>query len=193
MDCGTEPRRQTANFIITSSIGEMSVPPQTVRSSQGVSAIAVLWPSATFLSSPLPGEGDQRGPGVRFCGRTTNASSAQGGRFLGEDGSRSAVLIVLPAAAHASRSSLDRLAHEHGLKEELDGGWAVRPLDIVRDGGRTMLCSRTSAISSRWNGCSARLWRSGASWASPSASLWLWAKCISAVLSIRTSSRPTFW
>jgi serine/threonine protein kinase len=58
---------------------------------------------------------------------------------LGEDGSRSAVLVVLPAAAHPSPSSLDRLAHEHGLKEELDGAWAVRPLEIVRDGGRTML------------------------------------------------------
>ena len=37
------------------------------------------------------------------------------------------------------RSSLDRLAHEYGLKDELDEAWAVRPLELVREGGRTML------------------------------------------------------
>ena len=44
-----------------------------------------------------------------------------------------------PVAAHPSPSTLDRLAHEHGLKEELDRDWAMRPLEIVRDAGRTML------------------------------------------------------
>src|SRR5262249_43893773 len=58
---------------------------------------------------------------------------------LDDDGERRAVLIVLPAAEHPSRSSLDRLSHEHDLKNELDGAWAVRPLDLVRDAGRTML------------------------------------------------------
>jgi serine/threonine protein kinase len=58
---------------------------------------------------------------------------------LGDDGSRSAVLVVLPAGEHPSASSLDRLAHEYGLKDELDGAWAVRPLDLVREGGRTVL------------------------------------------------------
>ncbi len=58
---------------------------------------------------------------------------------LGDDGKPSAVLVVLPAAANPSPSSLDRLAHEYGLKDELDGAWAVRPLEVVRDGGRTML------------------------------------------------------
>src|SRR5215472_8899289 len=57
----------------------------------------------------------------------------------GHDGNRSAVLVVLPAAAHPSRSSLDRLAHEFALKDELDAAWAVRPLDLVRDASRTML------------------------------------------------------
>jgi hypothetical protein len=46
---------------------------------------------------------------------------------LGDDGNRSAVLVVLPAAEYPSRSSLDRLTHEYGLKDELDGAWAVRP------------------------------------------------------------------
>src|SRR5262249_13801650 len=40
---------------------------------------------------------------------------------------------------HPSRSSLDRLTHEYALKDELDGAWAARPLDFVRDAGRTML------------------------------------------------------
>ena len=56
-----------------------------------------------------------------------------------DDGNPSAVLIVLPATDQPSRSSLDRLTHEYELKDELDGAWAVRPLDLVRDAGRTML------------------------------------------------------
>jgi serine/threonine protein kinase len=58
---------------------------------------------------------------------------------VGGDGDRSAVLVVLPAAEHPSPSSLDRLTHEFGLKDELDEAWAVRPLELVRDGGRAML------------------------------------------------------
>jgi PAS domain S-box-containing protein len=58
---------------------------------------------------------------------------------LGADGDRSVVLVVLPAAEHPAPASLDRLAHEFGLKDELDGAWAVRPLELVRERGRTML------------------------------------------------------
>ena len=57
----------------------------------------------------------------------------------GDDGSQSAVLIVLPATDQPSRSSLDRLTREYELKDQLDGTWAVRPLDLVPDAGRTML------------------------------------------------------
>src|SRR5215831_11453579 len=57
----------------------------------------------------------------------------------GDDGSQSAVLIVRPATDQPSRSSLDRLTHEYELKDQLDGAWAARPLDLVRDAGRTML------------------------------------------------------
>ena len=52
---------------------------------------------------------------------------------------RTAVLAVVPLAEHPSRACLDRLAHEFSLREELDAGWAVRPLKLVRDNGRTML------------------------------------------------------
>src|SRR6516164_4217058 len=56
-----------------------------------------------------------------------------------DDNGKRAVLIVLPSADHPSRSSLDHLIHEYELKDELDEAWAVRPLDLVRDAGRTML------------------------------------------------------
>src|SRR4030081_826522 len=55
------------------------------------------------------------------------------------DGYRTAVLAVLPAAEHPTPATLDRFAREYGLKDELGGAWAVRPLELVRDHGRTML------------------------------------------------------
>jgi serine/threonine protein kinase len=56
-----------------------------------------------------------------------------------DDGKQRAASIVVPASDHPSRSNLDRLAHEYELKDELDGAWAVRPLDLVRDAGQTVL------------------------------------------------------
>src|ERR1700730_13078580 len=55
------------------------------------------------------------------------------------DGDQAAVLVVLPAAAHPTAVTLDRLAREYGLKDELDGAWAVRPLELVRERGRIRL------------------------------------------------------
>jgi PAS domain S-box-containing protein len=54
------------------------------------------------------------------------------------DGRRSAVLAVLPAM-HAPSASLDRLAHEYALKDQLDSAWAARPLGLERDRGRPVL------------------------------------------------------
>jgi hypothetical protein len=59
--------------------------------------------------------------------------------YVEADGSRRAVLAVLPAAGQPAAATLDRLAHEYGLKDVLDGSWAARPLEFVRDRGRTML------------------------------------------------------
>src|SRR5277367_4795341 len=61
------------------------------------------------------------------------------GSRLGADGSRRTVLAVLVAPGQSPPSILDRLSHEYGLKDELDGAWAVRPLELVRERGRTML------------------------------------------------------
>src|SRR5467141_5062752 len=55
------------------------------------------------------------------------------------NGYRAAVLAVLPAAEHPTPATLDRLAREYGLKDELDGAWALRPLELLRERGRTML------------------------------------------------------
>jgi PAS domain S-box-containing protein len=55
------------------------------------------------------------------------------------DGSRDAVLVVLPAAEHPTPASLNRLTHEYGLRDHLDSAWAVRPLELVCERGQTML------------------------------------------------------
>src|SRR5258708_18288965 len=62
------------------------------------------------------------------------------------DGYRAAVLAVLPAAEHPTPATLDRLAHEYGLKDELDGAWAVRPLELVRENGRISLVLEATTI-----------------------------------------------
>jgi PAS domain S-box-containing protein len=60
------------------------------------------------------------------------------GRRAGEGCSHN-VLLVRPAGEHPLPAALDRLVHAFGLKDELDGAWAVRPLELVREGGRTLL------------------------------------------------------
>ena len=58
------------------------------------------------------------------------------------DGSRQAVLVVLPATEHPTPASLDRLAHEYALRDKLDPAWAVKPLALEREGGRGMAKAR---------------------------------------------------
>src|SRR5262245_39539152 len=58
---------------------------------------------------------------------------------LDDDGKRRAALFVVPATDHPSRSSLDHFSHEYELRNELDAAWAVRPLELVREAGRTVL------------------------------------------------------
>jgi len=49
------------------------------------------------------------------------------------------VLSISPAAEHSTPGSLDRLAHEFDLKDDLESAWAVRPLELLREAGRTLL------------------------------------------------------
>ena len=64
------------------------------------------------------------------------------GSRVGDDGNRSAVLVVLPAPEHPSRSIFDRLAHEYALKDELDATWAAQPLELTNghNQSRTLVC-----------------------------------------------------
>ena len=58
---------------------------------------------------------------------------------LDADGNRCTVLAVVPAAERPRPATLDRLAHEYGLREELDAAWAARPLWLGQERGRTTL------------------------------------------------------
>jgi serine/threonine protein kinase len=55
------------------------------------------------------------------------------------DGGWRAVLAVAPLAEHPAPSTLNRLAREYGLKDDLDEVWAARPLELVRARGRMIL------------------------------------------------------
>jgi PAS domain S-box-containing protein len=67
--------------------------------------------------------------GLAFCrGSRDNA-----------EGGRESALIILPASEQPTPAILDRLAHEYSFKDELDGTWAVRPLELTRDRGQTVL------------------------------------------------------
>src|ERR1700694_1553968 len=55
------------------------------------------------------------------------------------DGDWTAVLAVLSASQRPTPGLVDRLVHEYGLKDKLDGRSAVLPLALVREHGRTIL------------------------------------------------------
>jgi PAS domain S-box-containing protein len=56
------------------------------------------------------------------------------------DGERAAVLAVVSASEHPTPGFVGRLVHEYGLRDDLDGGSAVRPLALVRvHGGPALL------------------------------------------------------
>ncbi|MBR0714938.1 AAA family ATPase [Bradyrhizobium liaoningense] len=57
----------------------------------------------------------------------------------GADGKRDVVLAVLSATEHPTPQSLDRLTREYELRDELDGAWAAKPLELVQDRARTIL------------------------------------------------------
>ncbi len=57
----------------------------------------------------------------------------------GEESDRHAFIPTLSGAEHPTLESINRLTHEYGLKDHLDASWAVRPVELVRDHGRTML------------------------------------------------------
>ncbi|MCK8668566.1 AAA family ATPase [Pseudomonas azerbaijanoccidens] len=54
-------------------------------------------------------------------------------------GGGSSVLVARPAAEQPLPACLGRLSHEFALKDELEGSWAVRPLEMVREGAQLQL------------------------------------------------------
>src|ERR1700723_1187416 len=52
---------------------------------------------------------------------------------------RYAFMSVPTAAGHTTPYSISQLTHEFELRDHLDNEWALRPLELVREHGRTML------------------------------------------------------
>ena len=63
---------------------------------------------------------------------------ARGARVT-PDGRQEAVLAVWSAAERPTPLSLARLAHEYDLRGQLEAPWALRPLELVQERGRTVL------------------------------------------------------
>jgi hypothetical protein len=75
------------------------------------------------------------------------------------DGGLYAFTPILSEAEHPTPESVNRLAHEFELREYLDDTWALRPLELVRDRGQTMLVVEYSGVSHSI-ALSASQWRS---------------------------------
>ena len=56
-----------------------------------------------------------------------------------QDGEQSTVLVLAAVSEYPALGSLARLEHEYSLREELDPGWALRPLTLTHREGRMML------------------------------------------------------
>lgn len=54
-------------------------------------------------------------------------------------GSKHAFIPVLSGAAHPTLESINRLIREYELKDYFAAAWALRPVELVRERGRTML------------------------------------------------------
>src|SRR5262245_40033561 len=52
---------------------------------------------------------------------------------------RQEFLVAQPGAEQPTPAAVNRLAHEYGLKDDLDRSWAVRPLELVHVHGQTLL------------------------------------------------------
>ena len=57
----------------------------------------------------------------------------------GADGDRYAFMAAPFAADHPLPENINRLKHEYELKNHIDGTWAVRPLELIRERGRMIL------------------------------------------------------
>jgi len=86
------------------------------------------------MRSPVVGGGNT----LQAAWKDGDRVFCRGWRELG-DGHRTPVLAVVLATEPPTPAGLDRLAHEYALKDELDNAWAARPLELLRERGRTLL------------------------------------------------------
>lgn len=86
---------------------------------------------------PLPSAGSKghfqilRSDGERMLCRIGSHAAANTDRY--------AFLCVPSAAGHATPYGINRLTHEFELRDRLDSEWALKPLELVREDGWTML------------------------------------------------------
>jgi predicted ATPase len=57
----------------------------------------------------------------------------------GVDGISKTVLVTSPAAQYPTPAIINQLTHEYALKSDLDSTWAARPVELIREQGRTTL------------------------------------------------------
>ena len=60
-------------------------------------------------------------------------------RLWRNDAETHAFIPIASGAEHPTLESVNRLTHEYDLQSFLDGSWAMRPLELVRERGQTML------------------------------------------------------
>jgi hypothetical protein len=56
-------------------------------------------------------------------------------------------LVAQPCAEHPAPGTVIRLTHEYDLRDYLDRRWAVRPLELIRERGQTMLVFESTTAS----------------------------------------------
>jgi len=60
-------------------------------------------------------------------------------RLWRNDAETHAFIPIPSGTEHPTLESINRLTHENDLKDHLDDAWALRPVELVRERGRTML------------------------------------------------------
>ncbi|OKO76055.1 ATP-binding sensor histidine kinase [Bradyrhizobium sp. AS23.2] len=80
----------------------------------------------------------ERDSGSRVLWENDDFAFSRGWRRSTDD-HRSAVLEVRLNEERPHPAALARLAHEYGLRDELDSAWALRPLELVNDDGQPIL------------------------------------------------------
>jgi hypothetical protein len=56
-----------------------------------------------------------------------------------DDGNLPSILLLTPVSERPAPAISERLEHKYSLRDELDSGWAARPLNLVRREGQPML------------------------------------------------------